>query len=100
MNLGFAVARSAARRSAGALIAAFGLSAALLVDAASFLVIAVLLATTRQAARDSSTPTRSRGASASATGSRSRADTALVRTLLVGAGARARSASRWSSRSR
>jgi MFS family permease len=46
MNLGFAVSSVGGAALAGALIAAFGLAAALLVDAASFLVIAVVVATT------------------------------------------------------
>ena len=45
MNLGFAASSVFGAALAGGLIAAFGLAAALLVDAASFLVIAVLLAT-------------------------------------------------------
>ena len=58
MNLGLRrLRRCSARRSAGALIAAFGLSAALLVDAASFLVIAVVLAVGARPARGSSTRT-------------------------------------------
>ncbi len=46
MNLGFAFASVFGAALAGALIAAFGLSAALLVDAATFLVIALVLAST------------------------------------------------------
>jgi predicted MFS family arabinose efflux permease len=45
MNFGFAIASVGGAALGGALIAALGLSAALYVDAASFLVIAVLLAT-------------------------------------------------------
>ncbi|HET6547097.1 MAG TPA: MFS transporter, partial [Solirubrobacter sp.] len=47
MNLGFAASSVFGAALAGALIAAFGLSAALLVDAASFLLIAGWLATSR-----------------------------------------------------
>jgi predicted MFS family arabinose efflux permease len=45
MNLGFAVASVGGAALGGALIAAFGLAAALVVDAASFLFIAIMLAT-------------------------------------------------------
>ena len=45
MNLGFAVSSVFGAALGGLLIAAFGVAAALLVDAASFVVIAVLLAT-------------------------------------------------------
>jgi predicted MFS family arabinose efflux permease len=45
MNLGFAAASVGGAALGGALIAAFGLAAALLVDAASFLLIAVVLVT-------------------------------------------------------
>jgi MFS family permease len=51
MNLGFAAASVFGAAIAGALIAAFGVSTALFVDAASFLVIAVWLATTRELPR-------------------------------------------------
>jgi MFS family permease len=47
MNIGFAVASVGGAALAGLLISQFGLSTALLVDAASFLAIAVLLALTR-----------------------------------------------------
>jgi predicted MFS family arabinose efflux permease len=51
MNLGFAASSVFGAALAGALIAAFGLSAALLVDAASFLLIAGWLATCRELPR-------------------------------------------------
>src|SRR4051794_19138664 len=51
MNLGFAASSVFGAALAGLLIAAFGLSAALLVDAASFLIIAVVLATARDLPR-------------------------------------------------
>jgi predicted MFS family arabinose efflux permease len=51
MNLGFAVASVGGAALGGALIAAFGLAAALLVDAASFLFIAIVLATSRHLPR-------------------------------------------------
>jgi len=47
MNIGFAVATVGGSALAGLLVAVFGLSTALLVDAASFLVIAVMLSLTR-----------------------------------------------------
>jgi MFS family permease len=47
MNMGFALSSVAGAALAGLLVAEFGLSTALLVDAASFLVIALLLVTTR-----------------------------------------------------
>jgi MFS family permease len=47
MNLGFAFASVFGAALAGALIAALGLSAALLVDAGTFLIIALALATTK-----------------------------------------------------
>lgn len=47
MNLGFAASSVFGAALAGALIAAFGVSTALFVDAASFLIIAALLASTR-----------------------------------------------------
>jgi hypothetical protein len=47
MNIGFAVASVGGAALAGLLIAEFGIAAALLVDAASFLAIALLLAFTR-----------------------------------------------------
>jgi MFS family permease len=47
MNIGFAVASVGGSALAGVLVAVFGRSTALAVDAASFLVIAVSLATTR-----------------------------------------------------
>ena len=47
MNVGFAIASVGGAALAGLLIGTFGLSTALYVDAASFLVIAVLLAATR-----------------------------------------------------
>ena len=49
MNLGFAASSVFGAALAGGLIAAFGLSVALLVDAASFLVIAIVLAAIRAA---------------------------------------------------
>jgi len=48
MNFGFAVASVGGAALAGGLIAAFGLPVALFLDALSFLVIAVLLATSRR----------------------------------------------------
>jgi MFS family permease len=48
MNIGFAVASVGGAALAGLLIAQFGVATALLVDAASFLTIAVLLAFTRE----------------------------------------------------
>ena len=51
MNLGFAAASVFGAALAGGLIAAFGVSAALFVDAGSFLVIAVWLATARDLPR-------------------------------------------------
>jgi predicted MFS family arabinose efflux permease len=51
MNLGFAVSSVFGAALAGGLIAAFGLSVALLVDAATFLVIALWLATSRDLPR-------------------------------------------------
>ena len=75
MNLGFAASSVFGAAIGGALIAAFGVSAALLVDAASFLVIAVLLGTSAPAARDRAHTTTSPGTSASATGFASRART-------------------------
>jgi MFS family permease len=47
MNMGFALSSVGGAALAGLLVAEFGLSTALLVDAASFLVIALLLACTR-----------------------------------------------------
>src|SRR4051794_38219591 len=47
MNLGFAASSVFGAALGGALIAAFGLSAALLVDAASFVIIAAVLASAR-----------------------------------------------------
>jgi len=47
MNIGFAVSAVGGSALGGALIAAFGLSTALVVDAASFAAIAILIATTR-----------------------------------------------------
>lgn len=47
MNIGFAVASVGGAALAGLLIAEFGIAVALLVDAASFLAIALLLASTR-----------------------------------------------------
>jgi predicted MFS family arabinose efflux permease len=47
MNMGFAVASVGGAALAGVLVASLGLSTALLVDAASFLAIALVLATTR-----------------------------------------------------
>jgi hypothetical protein len=51
MNLGFAASSVFGAAIAGGLIALFGLSVALLVDAASFLIIAVVLATARDLPR-------------------------------------------------
>ena len=47
MNIGFALSSVAGAALAGLLIAQFGVAMALLVDAASFLAIAILLALTR-----------------------------------------------------
>jgi MFS family permease len=47
MNMGFALSSVGGAALAGLLVAEFGLSTALLVDAASFLVIALLIVTTR-----------------------------------------------------
>jgi MFS family permease len=47
MNIGFAISVVGGSALAGLLVAEFGLSVALLVDAASFLAIAILLATSR-----------------------------------------------------
>jgi MFS family permease len=47
MNMGFAIASVGGAALAGLLVSSFGLGTALLVDAASFLAIAVVLATTR-----------------------------------------------------
>ena len=51
MNLGFAASSVFGAALAGGLIAVFGLSVALLVDAATFLIIAVWLATSRDLPR-------------------------------------------------
>lgn len=62
MNIGFAVSSVGGAALAGLLIAQFGVATALLVDAGSFLAIAVLLATTRNlpAARVEREPWRER----------------------------------------
>jgi predicted MFS family arabinose efflux permease len=83
MNLGFAASSVFGAALAGALIAFFGLSVALLVDAASFLVIAVVLATARDLPRLEHTHyqawhTRFRAGLAFARSQR------VIRTLLVG----------------
>ena len=75
MNLGFAASSVFGAALAGGLIAFFGLSVALLVDAASFLIIALVLATSQATSPASSTPTTSRGTAGSAPGCRSRART-------------------------
>src|SRR4051812_6583194 len=83
MNLGFAASSVFGAALAGALIAAFGLAAALAVDAASFLVIAVLLATTSQLPRLEHTdyqPWRQRFRAGLSFARSNR----LVRTLLTG----------------
>ena len=99
MNLGFAGSSVFGAAIGGALIAAFGISAALLVDAASFLVIAVLIGHERQAAGD-----RAHGLSALARahprGPDVRARTHARAHAADRAGARARAASRSSCRSR
>ena len=83
MNLGFAGSSVFGAAVAGGLIAAFGLSIALLVDAASFLIIAVVLGTARGLPAAALTErqswrTRLTAGLAFARGHR------LVRTLLVG----------------
>ena len=62
----------------------FGLSGALLVDAASFVLIAVVLAVAQRPARARARGPHPVAASASSTGSSSRATTGSVRTLLIG----------------
>ena len=83
MNLGFAASSVFGAALAGGLIAAFGLSAALLVDAASFLVIALVLAVARDLpdpAHEDRTPWMARVVD----GLEFARDNRLVRTLLVG----------------
>src|SRR3954451_16607130 len=83
MNLGFAVASVGGAALGGALIAAFGLAAALLVDAASFLVIAVVLATSsRLPAADHAEPEPWRDRLGA--GLRFARGHRLIRALLVG----------------
>jgi predicted MFS family arabinose efflux permease len=83
MNLGFAVASVGGAALGGALIAAFGLPAALFADAGSFLVIAALLVTSRrlplpQHEQHGTWPARLRGGLAFARAS------GLIRILLAG----------------
>jgi MFS family permease len=82
MNIGFALASVGGAALGGLLIAQFGLAEALLVDAASFLAIAILLALTRglPAANVEREPFRERFAA----GMRFARTHALVRILLVG----------------
>jgi predicted MFS family arabinose efflux permease len=82
MNMGFALASVGGAALAGLLISQFGLSTALLVDAGSFLAIAVVLAFTRDlpAARVERQPWRERF---SAGIEFARSD-AIVRVLLIG----------------
>ena len=83
MNIGFAVASVGGAALAGLLIAEFGIATALLVDAASFLAIAMLLALTRglpeRSGRARAVPGAVRGRHAL----RPHA-TRLVRLLLIG----------------
>jgi predicted MFS family arabinose efflux permease len=83
MNLGFAASSVFGAALAGALIAAFGVSVALLVDAASFLLIAVWLATSRDLPRlehAAYQPWHARFRAGMAFARRN----ALIRTLLLG----------------
>jgi MFS family permease len=83
MNLGFAFSSVFGAALAGALIAAFGVSAALLVDAASFTVIAILLLVARdlpEPEHEDRTPWRERFLD----GLEFVRDFRPVRTLLVG----------------
>ena len=82
MNIGFAVASVGGAALAGLLIAKFGVAVALLVDAASFLTIAVLLAFTRDlpTAQVEREPFRERFAA----GMRFARHNMTVRLLLIG----------------
>jgi MFS family permease len=82
MNIGFAVASVGGAALAGLLIAEFSVATALLVDAASFLTIAIILAATHglPAARVEREPWRERFGSAMRFAGRS----PMVRVLLVG----------------
>jgi MFS family permease len=82
MNIGFAVSSVGGAALAGLLISQFGLSTALLVDAASFLTIAIVLAFTRglPAARVDRQPWRERFGA----GMRFARSHPFVRVLLVG----------------
>ena len=83
MNVGFAVASVGGAALAGLLIGTLGLATALYVDAASFLVIAALLAATSQPPGRRGRAT-SRSPSVCAPGSATRATTRRVRLLLLG----------------
>ena len=83
MNLGFAASSVFGAALAGGLIAAFGLSAALLVDAASFLVIAIVLVRRATCPRPS-TRTARRGTARFVDGLEFARDHRPVRTLLIG----------------
>jgi MFS family permease len=82
MNIGFALSSVGGAALAGLLISQFGLSTALLVDAGSFLTIAVVLALTRglPAARVERQPWRERFGA----GIRFARTNTLVRVLLIG----------------
>ena len=82
MNIGFAVASVGGAALAGLLIAQFGIATALLVDAASFLTIAIVLALTRDlpGAHIEREPFRERFAA----GMRFARSNATVRLLLIG----------------
>jgi Transmembrane secretion effector len=82
MNIGFAVASVGGAALAGLLIAQFGIAAALLVDSASFLTIAIVLALTRDlpGAHVAREPFRERFAA----GMRFVRSNATVRLLLIG----------------
>jgi predicted MFS family arabinose efflux permease len=83
MNLGFAASSVFGAALAGGLIAFFGLSVALLVDAATFLVIAVWLATTRDLPRLEHADYQPWGRRFRAGLSFARSNR-LIRTLLIG----------------
>jgi predicted MFS family arabinose efflux permease len=83
MNLGFAASSVFGAAIAGLLIAAFGVSTALLVDAASFLVIAIVLATSRDLPSPEHTDRRP-WHSRFVDGLEFARDNRLVRTLLIG----------------
>jgi predicted MFS family arabinose efflux permease len=82
MNIGFAIASVGGAALAGLLIAQFGVATALLVDAASFLAIAVVLAMTRNLpdAHVHTEPWKERFGA----GLRFARESSLVRLLLVG----------------